>query len=117
MAGTLTIGGQQTGIATGTNSIQTSLTMSSVTWATQLTVASTTTQILPVTGLEGSALLIEGPPGSTVTITIKGNAGDTGISIDPVGPTLVNLPATNGPLYVTTGSGTIPAPGITCTLL
>lgn len=117
MAGTLTIGGQQTGIATGTNSVSTNLTMSSVTWATQLTVASTTTQILPVTGLNGAALLIEGPPVNTVTITIKGVSGDTGISVNPVGPTLIGLPATNGSVYITTGTGTIPAPGITVSLL
>ena len=91
--------------------------MSSITWATQLTVASTTTQILPVTGLEGAALLIEGPPSNTVTITIKGASGDTGITISPTGPCLISLPASNGPVYVTTGSGVIPAPGITCSLL
>lgn len=117
MAGTLSLIGNQTGIATGTNSVSTSLMMSNVTWATQLTQSGTSTKILPVTGLNGAALLIEGPPANTVTITIGGALADTGIEINPIGPTLIGLPGTNPTVYITTGTGTIPAPGITVSLL
>jgi hypothetical protein len=118
MAGTLNVVGNQTGIATGTNAVQTSLVMSESTWSTQLVVYSTSTQIFPITGgIQGNALLIEGPPGNTVTINIKGTEGDTGIFLNPVGPTLLNLPSPNQQMWITTGAGTIPPPGITVSLL
>lgn len=104
--GVLSIEGIQTQIPEGSKAFNLSIAMSAVTEELENTFASASSWTVTVpSGCAGCAIV---PPASNTTgLTLKGVSGDTGIGIDPAGPTILNFPVSTPASFVLTSAGAI----------
>jgi hypothetical protein len=100
MAGTLTIGGTQTGAPEGNRTISTTLTMGVCGVMTEVTLASGANTITVPTNAAGCVIIP--PSGNTQTLTLKGVTGDTGIALSKTNPFMLAFDSTPPASFVIT---------------
>jgi len=118
MAGQITIGGQQTGIPSGTNSVQVTFNCSNVENSISLN-APGTYQLLPLSGSQQcNGILIVPNSSNTTPLILKGSSGDNGFNLDLVQPSLISVPASGNPVVnLTINSSPVLAGPVTITYL